>query len=604
MYKKSIILILLGLIFTAGIFQITRLDIINKATKNVNVAKEIGDPIKINIPSHVNKEKFLIIYDEMESGSLKIRGHLNKILKKYMKKNIVEVSVNEHIEDFHYDTIIIALEYIDNIKNLENIMNFAQGGGTLIFMERPLDGENFNKIHESLGIVDHKGLLDIRGIKLKENILIGVKEFQSNEEFIENSSMDVILNDKSRVYATSYDDIPLLWSNNYGHGKIIVFNGTITNEKLNTGLMAGIISLSREDFIYPIINCKLVHIDDFPAPVPEGINDKIYKEYARTIPQFYREIWWGDMLKFSKKYNIKYTSYIIETYNDRVREPFSQDDPKAKNYLLIYGREVLKHGGEIGIHGYNHQSLAPEGYIKEDLGYNPWDSEETMVGAVKEVINYGHSVFPHYTFRTYVPPSNILSPEGRRAIKKGMPHLKIISGLYLKNYTGDVYEQEFEISEDGIIEFPRLTYGYTKRADELWTIYNGVSLFGVFSHFIHPDDILDTHRSDGKSWSELSKEFEEIQEEIYKKYGWLRANTTSEAGINLIKYEEADPYIKYGENEIEIYCNNFRPNMYFILRTNKAIKKFENCKVQNIDEGIYLIQLEDSKGTIYTEKKE
>ncbi len=36
-------------------------------------------------------------------------------------------------------------------------------------------------------------------------------------------------------------------------------------------------------------------------------------------------------------------------------------------------------------------------------------------------------------------------------------------------------------------------------------IYNGITINGVFSHFIHPDDILDPERNHGLSWESLKK---------------------------------------------------------------------------------------------------
>ena len=72
------------------------------------------------------------------------------------------------------------------------------------------------------------------------------------------------------------------------------------NEKNNRGILSSLITLSRDTFIYPIANIKMLHIDDFPAPIPRGTNDSIMEEFNRTIPQFYREVWWSDMVRMAK----------------------------------------------------------------------------------------------------------------------------------------------------------------------------------------------------------------------------------------------------------------------------------------------------------------
>ncbi len=66
---------------------------------------------------------------------------------------------------------------------------------------------------------------------------------------------------------------------------------------------------------------------------------------------------------------------------------------------------------------------------------------------------------------------------------------------------GIIYDQEFEVADDGIIEFPRLSAGYSKNDESLWNIYNGLNMYGLFAHFIHPDDVLDPERNEGKSWT-------------------------------------------------------------------------------------------------------
>jgi len=89
---------------------------------------------------------------------------------------------------------------------------------------------------------------------------------------------------------------------------------------------------------------------------------------------------------------------IIETYNDRVKPPFNNPPEMDADNLIIYGREILRNNGELGIHGYNHQSLAERGYIKQDLDYKPWEKED-MAGSIREVLRFARSGFPEYSFK-------------------------------------------------------------------------------------------------------------------------------------------------------------------------------------------------------------
>lgn len=384
-----------------------------------------------------------------------------------------------------------------------------------------------------------------------------------------------------------------MWEKDYGKGSFIVFNGTMLNEKCNRGLIAGVISLGKANLIYPIINIKMMCIDDFPAPIPEGINKEIFEEFNRDIPQFYREVWWSDMIKISKNYDFKYSGFVIQNYGDDVKPPFEKGSYRDTENLLIYGKELLGIGGEMGLHGYNHQSLALEGYIKQDLGYNSWESEGDMEKSIEELIRFIHNVFQDYELRAYVPPSNILSEEGRRAIAGANPDLGIISSVYLINTEGDAYAQEFELGDGGILEIPRLTSGYEKTEEGMWVIYNGANLPGVFSHFVHPDDILDPERSYGKSWTELHKEFESMVKEVSEKYSWLRGCTISSAGQELIRYLDCVPIIDYSDNSIDIYTKDFREDIYCIMRTEDKITDALNCEYKKIAEDAYLLTLKD-----------
>jgi hypothetical protein len=370
------------------------------------------------------------------------------------------------------------------------------------------------------------------------------------------------------------------------------------NEKTNRGLLSAFIGLCRDDLVYPIMNIKMIHIDDFPAPIPEGEDEKIYEEFSRDVPQFYREVWWSDMIRLSKKYDLKYSGFVIESYNNNTAPPFERATSEDKKNLLLYGRELLGLEGEIGLHGYNHQSLAPEGYIKQDLGYTPWESVDDMVLSIGELMRFIHSVFGKYELRAYVPPSNILSPEGREAVLAANPELKIIASVYHPNYEGDVYDQEFEVAEDGIIEFPRITSGYVMEEKKLWNIYNGANLYGVISHFIHPDDILDPERNEGKTWTVLSEEFSELIAEVDLKYGWLRSFTISTASQELVKYLECKPYIEYGDGIVNIYIDNYRSDVYCMLRTEKEITESQDCQYEKIGDTAYLLTINSETCTL------
>ncbi|URZ17551.1 DUF2194 domain-containing protein [Clostridium felsineum] len=590
---KIIIALVLGI---AVFFQVVRLNFVMNFLENNNNIKNKNVYSSSKIPANVEQEKFLILFDKTEQNSSDITQNIKEVLK-YMKKRVVVQERNDiQNVDASYRGVVLTFENIDGFKGISSLMDYAKNGGYVLFAERPIIGDVLPSILSQIGVKNVYDIEAAEGIELTSNVLIKGKGSNFSKKILTDSSLKVELKDTSQMLLVSDNKIPMLWQTNYGTGKIMMYNGTILAKKNARGIIAGAIGMLIPDYIYPVIDAKLTYIDDFPAPIPGGTNSTLYKEYGISTADFYRKVWWPDVLKISKLYNLKYTGLIIEDYNNRTTPPFITKTSNSNDFLL-YATELLKNNGELGLHGYNHQSLAPKNYIKQPLGYNSWANEKNMERSIEEAIRYSSSLLKKYKLRVYVPPSNILSPLGRKALLKAMPDLKIISSVYNDDYYKDSYVQEFEI-KDGIYELPRLTSGYEDNEENIWAAYNGITSVGVFSHFIHPDDVLDIKRSGGKGWQELSKGYGDFMKDVYKKFTWLSPVTASE-GANLLKsYTKIEPFMKYKSNAIDVYCRNFQKGDKFILRTNKKIYTDDNCAIEKIDTGTYLVTANKDKFSI------
>ena len=419
MFTKKIIFIIIALLLLAGGFQTLRSFGVFRLVKNINSQKELTSAQSPVLPSGTDFEKYLIVSDNSETNSVETRNQLKAVLT-YMQKDFIEKNSKEAAGDLTgYDSVFFTFERLDFVPDLNRYIDYAGSGGSLVFLTRPVADNSFESIKTLLGIKENaKQAINARGIKMLSDVLIRAAGFKTDSDIILNSSMDLKLDSDIKPLISSYADLPLLWEKNYGKGRFVVFNGTILNVKNNRGLIAGIIGVAKDNLIYPVVNVKMIHIDDFPSPVPSGKNDAIYEEFSRNISQFYREVWWPEMVKIAKKFDIKYSGFVVESYNNVSEPPFPAAKSEDIKNLFLYGKELFGIGGEIGIHGYNHQSLAPEGYIVQNLGYLPWKSEHDMFLSLRELSEFIKGVFSNYSLRAYVPPSNILSPEGRKAVLK------------------------------------------------------------------------------------------------------------------------------------------------------------------------------------------
>ena len=77
--------------------------------------------------------------------------------------------------------------------------------------------------------------------------------------------------------------------------------------------------------------------------------------------------------------------------------------------------------------------------------------------AFGELIRFGKEMFPGTELSVYVPPSNVLSEEGRKMLAEKFPEIRTIASNY---FPGEyAYVQEFETADDGIVEQPRIISG-------------------------------------------------------------------------------------------------------------------------------------------------
>lgn len=549
------------------------------------------------IPSSVysEKEKYLVIYDSMEPVSLELKENIKKVFQ-YLQKEVHFAEASSFkTPSTEYNMVIITFESLNRLQNMEYIIHYTAKGGNVFFAIRPMMDEVFESLYRKMGIQEVGTEYTTKGIHFLSNVLIQFKGEKVPGDVISNSSLFVSLDPRSKILAMTEENTPLLWEYGYKKGKIMVYNGSTLHLKVNRGLLVGAISMLSDYFIYPIMNTKLLWIDDFPAYYSNTIDKQIFQLYRLNKTRFFRNIWWLDMLKLVDQYDIRYTGALIETYNNKVKPPFTEDDGADQNNLIIYGKELINHKGELGIHGYNHQALSTDNRITGFFRYNTWKSKEDMVESLREVLRYSKKAYPNYEFKNYVPPSNVLSKEGREAVIRSLPNVNSISSLYLQDSTDRAYIQEFEMAQDGLIELPRITSGYLYDPFTRWTMINAITSLGVFSHFIHPDDVLDTERSLGKPWPDLKKEFTSIIVELNQQYSWLRSMTASGGSFELQKYVNTKWYFEPQQKSLKGYAQEFRGEVFLILRTGNKVGKCTHCQIESIDQGVYLLKVEQEK---------
>ena len=137
----------------------------------------------------------------------------------------------------------------------------------------------------------------------------------------------------------------------------------------------------------------------------------------------------------------------------------------------------------------------------------------------------------------------------------------------------------------------------------MFDIYKGIALYGIVHHFIHPDDILDEERGQGKNWEELKKEFSLYFKNVNDKFGFLRAQTAYEGFREALKLEGLKVHIFSKDNTVNIYFENFPGKTYHYFRVrDKKIEEVIGGKADMISYSdgntLYLIEANENKISI------
>jgi hypothetical protein len=589
--KTKVLILILIILVTAITIQLFR--IIN--TNSLFKVKQPKVQTTFNYSSSKNKiidyDKIYILYDKNNTNVNSVFYNLIKVLEQ-AKIEHIDIDLNESLPKIQKnDLLLITTEQINiSKKQFEELTNIGVNIGFLIRTNR-------RNIQNFIGVKEKTYKYNVKnGIKFTKNIFPKLSDISLDSDVILHSLLNITKDDFASnvdIIAKTAQDNPIIWINKYNKSKILFVNSTLFQDKLNRGLMLQLITYINNNFLPVIFNAKLIHIDDFPAPIKQGKDEIIFKEYGIDNSVFFKNIWLSDVFNLFKKYDFKPTAFIIGQYNLNVNNPsdFYESDINDINYL---GRKLLEFDSELGIHGYNHNSLVTDGEMNfEDYGYNPWPSREKMEEALKKLKNLIYSIYGEIPIYSYVPPSNIMGIEGQKAVKNVFPEIKVYAGLYIASKEKGVFLQEFGPNEvvNDVYNLPRISSGYIYDNSQLWNIYNVIAQLGYFNHFIHPDDLLSKERSKNMTWRDLYKNFALLLKDVHKSFPFLRPMTTVEFYNSYKANEQLKVYSKQENNKIYLTYQtaSFPINHYF-----KNLKK-----IKSITGGNYKLLFSNNEYNLY-----
>lgn len=502
----------------------------------------------------------------------------------------------------NYDTAVVLMSDLTAVgQDVITLRDWVYDGGNVQFA-MTLQKSIYSSVLESvLGIIESSWdntLLE--SIYISEDFMVGGGRSFTVEDGYDSVWAVKLDENKTKTHAwiDNENKPPLIWETTYGKGKIVVDNIGLY-EKVLRGFYAASYSLLDDVSVYPVINASTFYLDDFPSQIPQGKSEYITRDYGTTIRDFYVNIWWPEMMNHADKYGIKYTGLAIVGYDDNVdgSTPTEADE----GTFLNFGNMLLRQGGEVGYHGYNHQPLCMSECDYGDLyDYKTWNSKKAMKSAFDSLIDLCDGLFPGVDMSLYVPPSNIMSKAGEEFLFGTYPHIKTISGIYFPD--GDFKfncMQEFDVLPDGRVYQPRIISGCDLTPFMELALVSELNMHYVNSHFTHPDDALDPERGAELGWEKLSEKFGDYLEYLYKSAPSIRNFTGSETSAAVQRYAALNVEKKYTDGKLVLKIGNFYDEGYFFIRFNeKDFESVDGGSLTHLAGDLYLLKAENEKITI------
>ena len=549
----------------------------------------------------------LLLYDSGQEGTSLAKEQFDRILLD-MKVSVQAVDVHTaalaDIPEFgQYKTVVVLMSDLDTLgKRLIDLMNWVQDGGSVLFGMTPAKTTYFDAVAARLGVQSSSWEYKVAEsiVPTEDFMLGGGQRYELSDPF--QSSLSVSLRDEATVYARTGDEgVPLVWAAASGAGRVVVDNIGIYNKVLR-GVYAASYSLLNDATVYPVINGAVFYLDDFPSPVPGGDGTYIRRDYGMSIADFYSKVWWPDLMKLAQKYSIRFTGVMIENYEDDTQSaPTRQPDAQQFRY---YGSLLLRQGGEVGYHGYNHQPLVlPDTDYKDLYAYHQWPTENAIVAAMNELIAFQKNVLPHTDGSVYVPPSNVLSAVGRKVLGSKVPQIRTIASTYFGDGTSLPYVQEFGVATDGMVEQPRIVSG--GMVDDTYmrlAAMSELNMHYVSTHFMHPDDLLDVDRGAQAGWEVYKGGFEDYLKWLSAAAPGLRKQTGTECSAAIQRYAQLTVSVQSTPKEWVVSLGNFVDEGWLFFRANEgAPGRVTGGELTRLTGELYLLKA--NADTIHIEKK-
>lgn len=459
--------------------------------------------------------------------------------------------------------LIFTVDKISDCTDLQDLEDFIKKGGQAILAAGLAESNDDSYLQPILGIVEKTIKENYNDFIIKDGFLPFMEEEMSYSGY--NSSTWIKVKNEATIYISeSSKNVPIVYSNTYGDGEIMVINASFLEDKKSMGILSGSISQLLDDFIYPIMGTKSIFLDNFP--VTNNSNDGIsMKLYGRTINSLVKDKIWPTFQGIAARNGLKITSSIL------VATSTKNSFPEVTNNLFYnISKSSMQYDGEVVYAG---------NFIDDDVLY-----------INNKFCDKFNEIFNNYKINGFAVQFGLFNEKTYKQIKESLSNVNIIRG----NLTGDesnTYVCTIDKNEK-YYSFPIVSYGEELDNGVVWDMASMISAQGFLSHCFDVNILMGLEEG-SKTWNERNKDIKDFEERVVKQLKWLDSCTLSEN----ISYIDGYVNLKYKwetkDNIISLACDDFVENQAFYLKTDKKIDKVEGAEYIKINDNYYLLKVKN-----------